>query len=140
MNWGKGIITGMIVFMLFILSMCIYMFRMPTDEYDHQYYEKGLNFDQDFNKESQVAKDHAKPIITIGGEYCKVLFIQPAKGSIRFIRPSSQAMDKLQAINTGIEKHVAIPIASLVRGRWQIILEWQSQGKSYLYQQEITLK
>ncbi len=40
MNWGKGIITGMIIFMLFILSMCIYMFRMPADEYDHQYYEK----------------------------------------------------------------------------------------------------
>lgn len=140
MNWGKGIITGMIIFMIFILSMCIYMFRMPTDEYDHQYYEKGLNFDQDFNKESQVTKDHAKPAITIGSEYCTVTFIQQAKGTIRLIRPSSEAMDKVLPINTDNKKQVLIPIKSLVAGRWQIILEWQSLGKSYLYQQEVTLK
>jgi len=101
MNWGKGIIIGMALFMAFILCMCIYMFRMPADEYDHQYYEKGLNFDKDYDRERQVYKDHAIPLISISGKELTVTFVHPANGSIRFIRPSSEALDKTFKITTG---------------------------------------
>jgi hypothetical protein len=139
MNWGKGIISGMILFMLFILSMCFYMFRMPQDEYDHQYYEKGLNFDRDFNKEKQVTADHAQPQIMIKGKTCSIIFVQPAHGNIHFIRPSSQALDKTMALNTGSSNKAEVSLQQLSAGRWQIILDWKSTDKAYLYQQEITI-
>jgi hypothetical protein len=140
MNWGKGIITGMIIFMIFILGMCFYMFRMPADEYDHQYYEKGLNFDKDFNKERQVVKDHAQPMIQIRDRDCLITFIRPAKGNVRFIRPSSEVMDKIFPLNTGVSNKTVIAVQNLVAGRWQMILEWTSDNKTYLYQQEIYIK
>ncbi|MCQ6959224.1 FixH family protein [Mucilaginibacter aquariorum] len=139
MNWGKGLITGMAIFMLFILSMCFYMFRIPADEYDHQYYEKGLRFDADFDKERRVVTEQAQPQIRISSTEIKVAFTKPAKGTARFIRPSSAAQDKRFAIQTGEDTTVLLPVGSLAKGRWHLLLEWESGEKQYLFQKEITL-
>ncbi len=140
MNWGKGIITGMVLFMIFILSMCIYMFRMPADEYDHQYYEKGLNFDKDFYKERQVYNDHAQPEINISGKDVTIIFVESAAGTVRFIRPSSEALDKTFQLNTNNGKDTRLSVSSLVAGQWQMVLEWKSSNKSYLYHKELFIK
>lgn len=139
MNWGKGLITGMAIFMLFILSMCFYMFRIPADEYDHQYYEKGLNFNADFAKEQQVLKDHAQPQIALNGAIVDINFAGPATGTAKFIRPSSAALDKSFAIETGNQTAAKLPVNSLAKGRWRLLLQWQSGKKQYLYQQELNL-
>ena len=140
MNWGKGIVTGMIIFMLFILGMCVYMFRMPADEYDHQYYEKGLNFDKDLDKERQVVKDNAQPVIKISGKQATIVFTAPAKGTIRFIRPSSQALDKTYPLDTNTGNTAGFAVTELVAGRWKMVLEWSSNNKKYLYEQETYIK
>jgi hypothetical protein len=127
MNWGKGIIGGMVLFMLFIISMCVYMFMIPEDGYDHQYYEKGLNFDKDYNKERQVQLDHALPMIRVSGKTVSITFVKPASGIVKFIRPSNQLLDKEFK-------------QSIVPGRWQLVLNWESGHKAYLYQQEIYIK
>jgi nitrogen fixation protein FixH len=140
MNWGKGIITGMVLFMIFILAMCLYMFRMPADEYDHQYYEKGLNFDKDFDKERQVYKDHAQPAVNIAGKDLTITFVASAVGTVRFVRPSSEVMDKIFQLNTDGSKAKMLSVSSLVPGQWQMVLEWKSSNKFYLYQKEIFIK
>ncbi|CAN5174940.1 hypothetical protein BH09BAC6_BH09BAC6_16820 [soil metagenome] len=140
MNWGKGIIAGMLIFMLFIISMCVYMFRMPADEYDHQYYEKGLNFDKDLDKEKQVFKDNARPVIQISGKQAKIVFTAPANGTIRFIRPSSQALDKTYPLDTNTGNTASVGVKELVSGQWKMVLEWTSNNKKYLYGQEIYIK
>ncbi|RWY54341.1 FixH family protein [Mucilaginibacter gilvus] len=140
MNWGKGIIGGMVLFMLFILSMCIYMFMAPEDGYDHQYYEKGLNFDKDFKKEKQVQTDHASPVITVSGKMINVLFNKPAAGTIKFVRPSNEALDNEIKLDSTAGKNIAIPAGSMAVGRWQIVINWESSHKAYLYQQKIDIK
>jgi hypothetical protein len=140
MNWGKGIIIGMGLFMLFIILMCVKMFALPADEYDHHYYEKGLSFDKDYAKERQVIKDNARPVIYINGRQVKITFSAPANGSVRFIRPSSEALDKIFQLNTDTGNVAEIPVPALVKGRWQMVLEWKSAKKSYLFEQEADLQ
>lgn len=140
MNWGKGIIIGMGLFMLFIILMCVKMFALPADEYDHHYYEKGLNFDKDFDKEKQVVKDHARPLISIIEKQVSVTFAEPAKGNIKFIRPSSEALDKTFQLNTDNGLVTQISARALTEGRWRVVLEWQSNKKAYLYEQEVDIK
>jgi hypothetical protein len=140
MNWGKGIIIGMGLFMLFIIFMCVKMFALPADEYDHHYYEKGLNFNKDFDKEKQVVKDHARPLITIIGKQVSITFTQPAKGNIKFIRPSSEALDKTFQLNTDSGLVTQMSARSLTEGRWRVVLEWESNKKAYLYEQEVDIK
>lgn len=140
MNWGKGIIAGMILFMLYILSMCIYMFMLPVDQYDHQYYEKGLNFDKDFNKEKQVFKDHAVPLFRISSKQLYINFAAPSRGNIRFIRPSNSALDTLVPIKLTSSNEQIISLGFLNKGNWELLLDWQSSNNSYLYQYKLYVR
>jgi hypothetical protein len=115
------------------------MFSLPADEYDHHYYEKGLNFDKDFNKEKQVMLDKATPLIQIAGDSVRIMFAQPAEGNIRFIRPSSEALDKLFPINTAAGKTAGLSVSGLVKGHWKMVLDWRSGQKNYLYEREVNL-
>ena len=140
MAWGKGIIAGMIIFMIFIIGMCIYMFLIPVDEYDHKYYEDGLKYDHDYDREAQVGKDHARPEIQVAGHYIKFTFVRPVKGTVKFVRPSDSALDKIFMIDSHQGNEANIPLQSFAIGQWQIVMEWESNHKAYLYKQEVYIK
>ncbi|MDB5005539.1 MAG: nitrogen fixation protein FixH [Mucilaginibacter sp.] len=140
MNWGKGIVGGMIIFMLFIISMCVYMIMSPADDYDHQYYEKGLSFSKDYDKEIQVVKDHAQPVIIINSITMRLVFNKPAIGKITFLRPSNQYQDRVFKIDTHAGPLVYLPLNSIEKGKWRLLIEWESERKLYMFQKEVFIK
>jgi hypothetical protein len=137
MNWGKRLILGMILFMGFILAMCVYMFNLPEDDYDHQYYEKGLTFNRDYDRERLVITDKAQPVIRQGKGDVAIVFKQPAVGIIKFINPLGKNKDLAFPLNTGTAKNISIPVNKLGAGRWGVKIEWSSDAKNYLYQQDL---
>jgi hypothetical protein len=136
MNWGNKIVVILTVFVLFILGMSLVMFMSPQDDFDHDYYEKGLNFDKDYNREKQVTIDHAEPQIQVNNGQILISFTRPALGKIKFQRPSSTVPDKLYTVNG---QQLVIP-ADMPHGKWEMEFEWQSDGKAYLYQKSLYLK
>jgi hypothetical protein len=116
------------------------MFLSPADEYDHQYYEKGLTFNQTYNKEKQVITDHAQPIIQVSEGFVKLTFASAAKGKITFQRPSNNLLDTVYQLDSGVGKTIDIPIGSMAKGQWQLVFDWKSDNKSYLYQKEVFIK
>jgi hypothetical protein len=140
MNWGKGIIAGMAAFMLFILSMCIYMFNAPVDDYDHQYYEKGLSFNKDHDREEQVNKDHAEPTISQNNNKLTIAFSEPVIGKVSFMRPSDKALDRSFNLNSGDAKSAEIDLQGVAKGPWQLTFDWKSGHKAYLYHKEVYIK
>lgn len=140
MNWGKATIAILAVFVLFICSLGYYMFTAPADDYDHQYYEDGLNFDHDYNREKQVAKDHAEPLIIIDTCCIRLTFPQLVKGQVNFIRPSSDARDHSFPLDNKDGKVIEILTKNMPKGQWQLVFNWKSGGKDYLYQHEVYIK
>ena len=140
MNWGKGIIIILAVFILFISGMAIYMFASPEDDYDHQYYEKGLAFDHDYNREKQVVIDRAQPVIALTNGSLKLTFAQPVNGKIKFTRPSDNTLDRTLNLNSDTGKVVEIPLNKFAPGEWQLELDWQSNHRDYLYHKEVYIK
>ncbi|MBS7563325.1 FixH family protein [Mucilaginibacter sp. Bleaf8] len=140
MNWGKSLVAGMATFMLFIIGMGVYMFSRPTDDYDKQYYEKGLSFDQDYAREKQVVSDKAQPLITFASGEMIVKFTEPADGVLKFRRSADRSMDKSFSIATDAENAMRIPLSQLSSGQWQLHFEWASRQKEYLYEQEVYLQ
>lgn len=136
-NWGKGLMIGMSLFMLFIISLAVTIFRQDTDGYDHSYYEKGLDFNADYDREQQVFTDGAKPAVKLGSSVLKIGFTGQVKGKLLFQRPSDEKMDKKMAFQSDPSGKVEIPLAQFARGQWQLIFEWSNNNKQYLYQQEI---
>lgn len=136
MNWGKGIVIGMIAFMLYILSMGVAMFRQP-DDVDQHYYEKGLAFNADYDKEAQVLSDKAQPQITLNDNLLHVKFIAPAKGTLGFLRPSNGKLDRHFDLKSDADNVVDISLANVQKGQWQLVFNWESRGKKYLFTKEI---
>jgi len=141
MNWGKYLILGMACFMLFIVGMAVYMFAQTKDEYDRQYYEKGLNFDADYTRQKQVLTDKAQPKIALNNKSISIKFTSAAKGKLYFNRPSNGKLDQVLPFeNTNDDPTLTIPLNKLATGPWHLRFEWESNHKQYLYEQEITIK
>ena len=140
MNWGKATVAILVIFVLFIGGLSYFMFAAPNDDYDHQYYEDGLNFDHDYNREKQVTKDHAQPKIEVDTCCIKVTFPQKINGKVRLSRPSSDASDTTIILDNSDGSPIQILTNHLVKGKWQLVFDWISNNKTYLYHQEVYVK
>lgn len=141
MNWGTKAALGLAAFMLFIVVLGSIMFNSRTDALvENDYYEKGIAYDKVYNKKEQVKTDHAIPLLNVSSTAVTLQFRAAAKGSIRLMRTSDKKLDRLINFESGAENKVSIPAANLLKGSWRLIADWQSEGKDYLYEQEITIK
>lgn len=140
MNWGTKIVLGLGTFMSFIIVLAVIMFNSKTDALVEQdYYEKGIHYDETFNRKEQVIKDHAAPLIRIKPEFLNMTFSKPAKGTIRMVRNSDKKQDRIMPFETDTAMQVNLPLGGLKKGTWKLIAEWDSADKAYLTEQEIQL-
>jgi hypothetical protein len=140
MNWGTKLILGMASFMLFIVALVLIMFNSKKDALvDTDYYEKGIQYNKVYNRKEQTKNDHAAPEVSANRDMIIIRFKDPAKGTAALMRTSDKALDKTLPFESNMNNQVIIPAGRLKSGSWRLILEWISNDKSYLYEQEITL-
>ena len=139
-NWGTGITIGMGTFMLFIIVMAVQMFRQSSDDYDHQYYEKGLAFDSVYNQEKQVVTDRVQPILRIEHEMLYIDFTAPAEGNVDFERLADERLNRSVPFKADADNKISIPLGEFRKGRWDLRFEWKNNGKKYQYRKQIIVK
>lgn len=139
MNWGTKLILGMAVFMSFIITLVVLMVRSNSDDLvDANYYEKGIEYNKDYERKRQLIEDQAEPEINVNNQL-KIIFKNPAEGNIRFIHPSDKTKDSTLNFNSGSGLEVEFPINNFRKGHWKVSMEWKSNGKSYLYDKNIII-
>ena len=138
MNWGGYIIVGMAIAMSAVVATGIYMVSRDTDTLeDPAYYEKGLDYDHDFNRKQQMVRHQARPDIRIERDTLRITFSSPGnKGQLYLIRPDSQAADKTIPVSTAGTEYV-LPVGALNSGAWQLRLEWEQHTIHFLHEQPI---
>lgn len=143
-NWGTGIVLAFIGFMAFIMYFVI---KANTDKkYDHDlviedYYNQELEFQNDINKQN-----NANTLIeNLGWEKTDegLIIIFPDNlqtnnitGKVFLYRPSDKQLDFELPISLS-DHNLLIPDNRLLDGRWNIKVDWQYNGKSYMYKKEI---
>lgn len=143
-NWGTGIVIGMIAFMGFILFMVITM--MTNKDYDHDmvtenYYAKDLVYQNEIDAEKKANSLTSKISIEKTTEGLQIYF--PAalqeknvRGTILMYRPSNEKLDF--QIPLKIENStMLIEDAKLVGGSWKITIDWEMEGEQYLFKKAI---
>lgn len=141
MNWGTKIVLGLASFMTFIVAMGVIMVSSKKDALvDNDYYEKGINYDKDYNRKEQVSRDHARPVIQVTSDLLVLTFRQNSTGTIRLMRTADKNLDRNIPFHTNPANQAVIPVSVLPRGSWRLIADWNSDQKSYLYESEINLK
>ncbi|MFB3387274.1 FixH family protein [Flavobacterium sp. LAR06] len=143
-NWGTGIVIAFALFMTFILY---FVFEVQSNsKYDNdlvveEYYKHDSHFQEEMARIQNAHDLEQKPSIVFSEEGVKVAF--PAnfesdkiKGNILLYRPSNKKFD----FNTQIaltNSALLIPKSKLVKGRWDVNMEWQYNGTKYLTKEVI---
>jgi hypothetical protein len=140
MNWGTKIIIGMLSFMTFIVVLAVLMFRSDSDALvETNYYEKGLNYDEEYAAKTQVGKDQASPEVTINSRGISIIFKTSAKGQLKLTRNDSKSSDTTVRFITKTGK-LNLDISKLAKGRWHMITSWENpEGIKYLKDEEVQL-
>ena len=143
-NWGTGIIIAFISFIAFILFFIIKM--NTNDKYDHDlvtedYYAEELKYQNDIDKEQNAKLLSQDLTWNKTNEGIVVKFpenfdVKKITGNVFLYRPSNKQLDF--EITISLSNHnLLIPDKRLLGGRWNIKVDWQYSGKSYLYKKEI---
>ncbi len=143
-NWGTGIVMAFIAFISFIMYFVITMSTNKKYEHDlvtENYYGKELEFQDDINKEKHAQTLSQDVIWKRTPEGLMILFPQninpdDISGKVHLYRPSDKQLDFVTEISLS-DHTLLIPDKRLLGGRWNIYVDWQENGHSYLYKKEI---
>ncbi len=144
-NWGTGIVLAFIGFISFIMYFVIMMITNEKYEYDlvtENYYGKELEFQHDIDKQHH-AKTLEKNIRWIKTEegiqltFPETMEFNNITGKVFLYRPSNKHLDFESKISLS-NHNLLIPDKRLLDGRWNITVDWQYKGNSYLYKKEIS--
>ena len=143
-NWGTGIIIAFIAFISFIMYFVIQM--NMNEKYDTSlvtgdYYKAELEYQNDINKENNSKSLESNLSWKRTDKGLEISFPESLDntkitGTVFLYRPSNEQVDFETAISLS-NHNLLIPDNRLLDGRWNIKVDWQYKGKSYLYKKEI---
>ncbi|MCH4824469.1 FixH family protein [Gramella lutea] len=144
-NWGTGLVIGMVAFITFIMYFVVTM--MSSSDYDHDlvvedYYKEELHYQQDIDAEKNALAMDQK--INLRREGSKLILQFPGdmdltklEGNVNFYRPSNKLLDFNIPLSDIKGQELEVPEATLIQGRWNIKVYWQKEGKEFLFKEEI---
>ena len=143
-NWGTGIVLAFIGFISFIMYFVISM--NVDDKYDHdlvteEYYKEELAYQESIEKikNSKSLTNNISWKRTEKGlemTFPENLNPEEIEGNVFLYRPSNKQLDFETKISLS-NHHLLIPDKRLLDGRWNIKIDWQYKGKSYLFIEKI---
>jgi nitrogen fixation protein FixH len=143
-NWGTGIVIAFIGFISFIMYFVINM--NMNDKYDtslvrEDYYEAELELQNDIDKENNSKNLESNLSWKRTDKGLEIAFpesldINKITGKVFLYRPSNEQVDFEIAISLS-NHNLLIPDNRLLDGRWNIRVDWQYKGNSYLFKKEI---
>lgn len=143
-NWGTGIVIAFALFMSFILY---FVFEVQSNsKYDNdlvveEYYKHDSHFQDEMARIQNAHDLQQRPSITYTEKGIKIAF--PAtfendkiKGNVLLYRPSNKKFDfDTQIALTNYS--LLIPQKKLIKGRWDVNMEWEYKGTKYLSKEVI---
>lgn len=142
MNWGTKIVFGMVAFMLFIIAMVVYMFSVHDKDalVDENYYEKGINYNQEYSAQQNVLYDSASPVVSLTKNQIIIKLKDSASYQLQLTRPSNVKNDIKMNGNTLSDSNlILIDRSAMPFGLWYLEINWISNKKNYLFKTTITL-
>ena len=143
-NWGTGIVLAFIGFISFIMYFVISM--NFNKKYDHDlvtedYYKEELEYQNDIDKQNNASKLEENISYTKTDEGLMFKFPESfdpndITGKVFLYRPSNKKLDFETPISLS-NSYLLVPDKRLLGGRWNITIDWQYQGKPYLYKKSI---
>jgi hypothetical protein len=134
-TWGTGIVVFLILFLAACLIFIVFAFNQDVNLVHNDYYEKGVDYSQQMNRDSRSIKYKDQIEISELNDSIRILFpeeVVSGTDSVRilFFRPSNHNMDiNSLAVFTG--NFVSVSKENLISGRYIVKLTWNHDNLGY---------
>jgi nitrogen fixation protein FixH len=140
MSWGKGIAVALILFVGMIGTM-VYLsvnqhFSLVTD----RYYEESLEYDEVQTKASNYSRLGAEVTIEVDNASSLVSITLPegfrekgTAGKVHFYNPVDSRYDR----HFDLEQPFRTGTGDMRKGKWKVIVDWEKDGRGYLFERVI---
>ncbi len=144
MNWGKGILITIIVFLAGTAVMIAIAVNSNYDLVSNNYYEKGIKYQDKIDK---IDRTNALPE-KVGIEFLgnavsvsmpRMFAADKIKGELVFYRPSNAGKDFKVPLQLDSENKMMISTDKLEKGFWKVQLEWNIETAQYYSESFFTL-
>lgn len=142
-NWGWKIFILYTVFILVTGGMILFTTFINNDKVVENYYEEETKYQDYIDKVKRTEALHIKPTISIKENILEIFFPDSLNhspnGDVKFFRPDNKMMDFSQSLKIDSLGKQYINLNDLVKGRWEVSLDWQSENLTYIIKQIIWL-
>ena len=145
MNWGTGILIGIIIFIVIVFTMTVIFMSQDVHLVTDNYYEKTLKYQDEIDKQSRTMALDEEVAIKFDGKLVNILF--PAdymkknvSGEIYFYRPSNPALDIKVPLQLSENGSQVIPVKRLEKGYWRLKINWMMGDNSYYNEKPIIIQ
>lgn len=138
MNWGKGIVIGMGLFIAFITFLVVNLVSQTVDLESEDYYKREINYEQEIaaltnanqlKERIKVTTDNAYLIIQLPNE------IEVSEVEVGLIRPDDQKLDKKYTIRG--TKSFLISKSELKKGAYNLEIVYKSDSKPCMQKETV---
>jgi len=142
MNWGTGLAIWLTIFVIAIMTFVTFAFNQDVNLVNKEYYQKGVHYD-DVRKERERGKTQEEYFtINQEGENVSLTFDKDYFESIeildvQFYRPSDRRKDLHLQFETNV---LNVSKSQLIKGRYQLNVSWEKDGKEYMLEKYFFLK
>lgn len=135
-NWGFGIATTYIVFVIITLVMVYIFMNQDVSLETDNYYTKGIQYQEQIDKinrtknlseQIEVSVDKS----SIAFSFPKLFAADEYNGKIFLYRPDNKLKDFSVNIAPDTSHSQFISTSNLDRGLWKIKVDWSAKGNTY---------
>lgn len=141
MDWGKGILITIIVFVGFMVTLVVISVRQDDIHLvAENYYEKEIKYQDQIERE-KAAAGLGRDVLVFDLQTKSMLLDLPigAKGNLQLFRPSDARLDQALALDIVEEGKTAVPLDKLKSGYWRVQLTWTENGVEFYQEKKISL-
>lgn len=143
-NWGTGIALVYTVFVLGMLGAVFASRQHDPGLVQKDYYDLDINYQDRLDRKQNAANLGDR--LQMGYEADKqVIAIQfpadlgAASGTVKLFRSATLSDDAVLDVSPNTEGRMEIPAAELIKGVWNVEIEWEAGGKKYFNTSKVTV-
>lgn len=140
MNWGKGIIVAMALFMGFIVFLVVNLMMHRIDLESEDYYKKEINYEQEIIAMKNFNELNEGIVLKKQDEFMVIQLpekLQLKNVEVHLIRPDDNKLDRTFSIEN--TKTFLIPSKELTKGNYAVEISFLHDSKPCLQKETITI-
>ncbi|MCH6234949.1 FixH family protein [Cognataquiflexum rubidum] len=141
MDWGKGIVITLVVFVSLMVGLVIVCVKQDDIHLVTQnYYEEEIKYQDQIEKMINANSLDYK-VLSYDNQLKKVDLKLPvgAKGTLHLFRPSDARLDQKITFDISDINAKAYDLKSLKPGYWKVKLTWSENGVDYFHEEKINI-